>query len=59
MLWLKIVIIIAVMAIIIVSIPKLKSKYLASSQKTQEKIVLYIPLVLAVIGAILLISVVR
>ena len=59
MLWLKIIIIIAALAVIIISIPKLKSKYEASSQKTKEQIMLYVPLVIAVIGAALLISIVR
>lgn len=59
MLWIKIVIIIVAVAVIIVSIPKLKTKFDASSQETKDKIMLYVPLVLAVIGAVLLIGVVR
>ena len=59
MLWVKIIIIVVALTIIIFSIPKLKSKYQASSPETQEKIALYIPLILAVIGATILISVVR
>lgn len=59
MFWVKIIIVVAVIAVIIISIPKLKSKYQTSSQKTKEQITLYVPLVIAVIGATLLISVVR
>jgi hypothetical protein len=59
MLWVKIFIIVASIAVIIISIPKLKSKYQASSPETQEKIALYIPLFLAIVGAAILISVVR
>jgi len=59
MLWVKIAIIVVALAVIIFSIPKLKSKYQASSQKTKDQITLYIPLLLAVLGALLLIGVVR
>ncbi len=59
MMWVQIIIIVVSLAIIIFSIPKLKTKYQASSPETQEKIALYIPLILAIIGAIILIGVVR
>ncbi len=59
MVWVNIIIIVVALVIIIFSIPKLKSKYQASSQETQEKVMLYVPLVVAILGAILLISVVR
>jgi len=59
MLWLKILIILAAVAVLIISIPKLKAKYQASTPKTQEKIALYIPLLLAILGATILISIVR
>ncbi|MFV1983595.1 MAG: hypothetical protein ACC657_08655 [Thiohalomonadales bacterium] len=59
MVWVNFIIIGIALAVIIFSIPKLKSKYQTSSQETQEKIMLYVPLVLPILGAILLISVVR
>ncbi len=59
MLWLEIAIVVAVVSLIIISFPKLISKYQTSSQKTKERISLYVPMLIAILVAILLLKIVR
>ncbi len=59
MLWQNIIIITAVLAVIIAFIPKLSTKYHSSSQKTKEQVGIYIPVILTILAAILLINIVR
>ncbi len=59
MLWLEIAIVVAAITLIIISFPKLKSKYQTSSQKTKERVSLYVPMFIAIVVALLLIKIVR
>ncbi|VAW95816.1 hypothetical protein MNBD_GAMMA22-1875 [hydrothermal vent metagenome] len=59
MLWQSIISITVVLAVFIAFLPKLNTKYHSSSQKTKEQIGIYVPAILTILAAILLINIVR